>query len=147
MTAPLPIRVCPICSAPHAACVPSNPQHVVDVPTREARRPVVAELHQYEVQLRHGVVTTMKMSAEDAKLLYGDAAKKVGTTKPGEVQPVSRPVHATNASDVVERPELPEDEAQPAEHRIPTRDEHLVTSQAKKAEAPQNKARQTSRRG
>lgn len=94
----------------------------------------MAELHLYEVPMRYGVTTTMKLSAEEAKTLYGDAAKKVGTTKPGEVQPVSRPPHATNASDVVERPELPEDEAEPAEH--------LVTSQgAKKAEAPQNKAR------
>jgi hypothetical protein len=130
MTAAIPTPVCPICSAPHAACLPTDPRYVLDVPP-EARRPVVAELHLYEVPIRNSV-TQMRLTEEDAKLHPG--AKKLGKAKQVEVQPVSRPPHATNASDVTERPELPEDEAEPAEH--------LVTSQgAKKAEAPQNKAR------
>lgn len=93
----------------------------------------MAELFVYEVPLRNGV-TTMKLSEAEAEEQYGDAAKKLGSASQGEVQPVSRPPHATNASDVVERPELSEDEAEPAEH--------LITSRtAKKAPAPQNKAR------
>lgn len=126
-------RACPLCATPDQACTPSNPQHVIDVPDRSAKEPAVAELHVYEVPLPSGITTTMKLSAEDAKAQYGDQAKKVGDAKQGEPQPVSRPVHATNASDVTERPELPEDEAKPAEH--------LVTSPTKRAAQPQNKRR------
>lgn len=50
----------------------------------------MADLYLYEVPVR-GHVTTMKLSAEDAEALYGDAAKRVGPAKLAEAQPVSRP--------------------------------------------------------
>lgn len=160
MTSPLlgAPPVCPICSTPHQACTPSNPLHVVDVPTR-TKEPAVAELYVYEVPMRNGT-TTMKLTEEHAKERYGDAAKRVGEARKVERQPVSSPVHATNASNVVERPELPEDEAEGSDYRLAgvpvttSEADKLVSSstvkgdvepEGKKAPAPQNKSR--TRRG
>lgn len=53
----------------------------------------MAELSEYEVPRRNSTMR-VKMSAEDAELLYGDRAKKVGDAKQGEVQDVRRPPYA-----------------------------------------------------
>jgi len=63
----------------------------------------VAELHEYEVPRRNGVMT-VKMSEEDAELIYGDRAKRKGTARQGEVQappspPWTEPVPAPGESD------------------------------------------------
>ena len=50
----------------------------------------MAELHEYEVPRRNSTMR-VKMSQEDAELIYGDQAKKVGDAKQGEVQDVRRP--------------------------------------------------------
>jgi hypothetical protein len=75
---------------------------VFDTP-EQARRPVVAELHEYEVPARSGT-RTVKMSEEDAELIYGDRAKRLGDAKQG-VRPETRrppwqePVPAEGESD------------------------------------------------
>jgi len=50
----------------------------------------VADLYTYEVPRRNGVMT-VKLSEEDAELIYGDAAKRKGDANQGEVQPVRTP--------------------------------------------------------
>jgi hypothetical protein len=55
----------------------------------------VADLDLYDVPVR-GHVTQMKLTKEDAEL-YG--AKKVGSVKPAEPQPVSRPPYAVDADE------------------------------------------------
>ena len=50
----------------------------------------MAELHEYEVPRRNSTMR-VKMSQEDAELIYGDQAKRVGEAKQGEVQDVRRP--------------------------------------------------------
>jgi hypothetical protein len=84
----------------------------------------VADLHVYEVPVR-GHKTTMKLSEEDAKALYGDDAKRVGEAKKAEPQPVTRPPYDTGE---VKDP-ADQDDAKKAE------------PESKKAPAPQNKAR------
>lgn len=99
----------------------------------------MADRFWYEVPLRDGVTTEMKLTEAEAKEQYGSAAKKGRAAQTVGVQPVQRPEHATNASDVTERPETPEDEAAPAEHRIETRP--LGSADVKRAAPPQNKRR------
>lgn len=108
---------CPICDAAHAACVPSNPLYIVDLPT-ETRRPKVAELSLYEVPHRNGTIT-VKLSAEDAESLYGDTAKKIGDVQQAEAQPVA---------------------TQPWAESVPEPGESEVKTEAKKAPARRNKA-------
>jgi hypothetical protein len=87
----MPIPICPVCNTPHAACPGADrtARHVFDTP-EPARRPVVAELHEYEVPRRNSTMR-VKMSQEDAELIYGDQAKRVGDARQGEVQDVRRP--------------------------------------------------------
>jgi hypothetical protein len=86
----------------------------------------VAELSEYEVPHRSGTMT-VKLSEDDAELLYGDRAKKRGDAKQGEVQAVRRAPYA--------EPVPAAGESDPS-----TGDTNLVTSE-KKAPAPRNKGR------
>jgi len=87
----------------------------------------VAELFEYEVPRRNSTMR-VKLSEEDAELLYGDQAKRVGDVKQGEVQDVRRP---------------PWTEPVPAEGESdPKTGENLVTSGSAEKKAPvrRNKA-------
>jgi len=94
----------------------------------------VADLGIYEVPHRNHTAT-VKLSAEEAKELYGDAAKKVGDVKKAEPQPVTRP--PWDSGDV----------------KDPADDEKLVSSRhargedAKKAPSPHNKSRAADNKG
>lgn len=59
----------------------------------------MAELHLYEVPHRN-YTAILKLTAEDAESIYGDAAKKVGEVKPAEPQPVQRPPWAVEVDDL-----------------------------------------------
>ncbi len=59
----------------------------------------MAELHLYEVPHRN-YTATLKLTAEDAESIYGDAAKKVGEVKPAEPQPVARPPWSVEVDDL-----------------------------------------------
>lgn len=74
---------CPVCSAAHVSCGPPAVVTPVDIP-HEIRRPTVAELAEYEVEVR-GHTATMQLSAEDAERL---GAKRVGDVKVTEPVPV-----------------------------------------------------------
>lgn len=50
----------------------------------------MAELNLYDVTIR-GFVTQMQLSDEDAELLYGDDAKKVGKVETTTPEPVAVP--------------------------------------------------------
>ncbi len=58
----------------------------------------MAELHLYEVPHRNHIAT-LKLTAEDAEMIYGDRAKKVGEVEQAEPQPVQRPPWAVDADD------------------------------------------------
>ena len=81
----------------------------------------MAELHEYEVPRRHSTMR-VKMSEEDAELIYGDAAKRVGDAQQG-VRPETR------------RP--------PWQERVPAEGESdpKTGEDVKKAPARRNKAR------
>lgn len=83
----------------------------------------MAELHLYEVPHRN-YTATLKLTAEDAEMIYGDRAKKVGDVEPAEPQPVQRPPWAVDADEtgaVVEDAEndaeVPEKRAAPARNK------------------------------
>jgi len=112
-------RVCPVCGAPHAACGAgaAPPRYILDLPTT-ARRTGMAELALYDVTVR-GTVTQMKLTEHDAATLD---AKKVGSVKGAEPQPVTRPPYAAS---------------------VPEPGESLVRSDTKQAPPARNKARGT----
>lgn len=78
----------------------------------------MADLDLYEVPVR-GHTTTMRLTAEDAKALYGDQAKKVGPVEPTVPNPAPRPPWAVEADE----------------------DGNVVESDEKQAPPPRNKAR------
>jgi hypothetical protein len=64
----------------------------------------MAELDLYEVPHRNRTAV-FKLTADEAESVYGDQAKKVGSVKPAEPQPVTRPSWAVDED---------QDEAKPA---------------------------------
>jgi hypothetical protein len=83
----------------------------------------MAELHLYEVPHRNHIAT-LKLTAEDAEMIYGDRAKKVGDVEPAEPQPVQRPPWAVEVDETgapVENDEnadeVPEKRAAPARNK------------------------------
>jgi len=84
----------------------------------------VADLFLYEVPHR-GYTATLKLTEEDAEMMYGAAARKIRPCRPGVVPPPqTQPWGQQDAEAPVEAPE-PEE---------------------KKAPAPRNKSRSRSRR-
>lgn len=81
----------------------------------------MAELSLYDVPHRNSTMR-VKLSAEDAELIYGDQAKKIGEVDPAQAQPVSRP---------------------PYEQRVPAAGESDPSTgdEVKKAPVRRNKAR------
>lgn len=55
----------------------------------------MADLHLYEVPHRNHTAT-LRLSEEDAKALYGDKAKKVGSVAETKPEPVAVPSHAVD---------------------------------------------------
>jgi hypothetical protein len=89
----------------------------------------VAELYLYEVPHRN-FTTTVKLSEEDAEMIYGDEARKIRPCAPGVVPPTPTQPWAETPAD--EADEADEDADEPAE---------------KKAPATRNKSRSSSAKG
>lgn len=88
----------------------------------------MAELYLYEVPHRN-FITTVKLSEEDAEMIYGDAARKIRPCDPGVVPPTpTQPWAETPADEDADDAE----QAEPAE---------------KKAPAARNKSRSSSAKG
>lgn len=68
----------------------------------------MAKLDLYEVPHR-GHTAVLKLSEDEAKSVYGDRAKKVGSVAQAEPQPVTRPPYAVDADD-----DEPQEKAAPA---------------------------------